>query len=77
MNEATYRSSLEIVRSVRVVNDLAERGVALIQQFNSSITRNEEQKQFLLQIVENHRKEFSMPTKASAIKRAKAESVDD
>lgn len=71
MNQPDYRSNLEVVRSVRVVNDLAERGVALIQEFNSSITRNEEQKQFLLQVVEDHRKEFSAPTKAGAIKRAR------
>ena len=59
--------------SVKVVNDLAERGVALIQEFNSSITRNEEQKKFLLQVVENHRSAFSEPTKAAAIKRSQTQ----
>ena len=47
-----------IVKSVQLVNDVAERGVSLIQQFNASITRDEEQKQYLLQIVENHRQTF-------------------
>jgi hypothetical protein len=47
-----------------VVNDLAERGVALIQQFNSSMTRDEEQTQYLLQVVEQHRHHFSAPTKS-------------
>ena len=50
-----YQQSQQIVTAVKVVNDLAERGVALIQEFNSSIRRNE-QKQFLLHMVENHRK---------------------
>ena len=63
-----YRSNQSIALAVKVVNDLAERGVALIQEFNSSITRNEEQKQFLLQVVEDHRSAFSQPSKAADIK---------
>lgn len=59
----SYISSQGTVGSVRVVNDLAERGVALIQQFNSLITRDEEQKQYLLQIVEKHRQTFSTANK--------------
>ena len=43
-NHEDYTRSQAICRSIRVVNDLAERRVALIQQFNASITRNEEQK---------------------------------
>ena len=62
-----YQESKRLVLSLKVINDLAERGVALIQEFNSSLTRNEEQKQYLLQAVENHRKKFSAPTKSSAV----------
>lgn len=65
--QAEYQRSQQIVQSVRVVNDLAERGVALIQEFNSSLTRDEEQKQYLLQVVEDHRNKFSAPTKSSAV----------
>ena len=46
------------VRALRVVNDFAERGIALIQDYNSAITTDKEQKQYLLQTVENHRKMF-------------------
>ena len=46
------------MHSIKVVNDAAERGVALIQLFNAAITPQEEQKQFLLQVVEQHRQEF-------------------
>jgi hypothetical protein len=60
---------------VKVVNDLAERAVALIQEFNSSLTRNEEQKQYLLQVVEDHRSKFSAPTKSAAIGMKQANSV--
>jgi len=52
---------------VKVVNDLAEHGVALIQEFNSALTRNEEQKQFLPQVVDDHRNKFSAPTKSALI----------
>ena len=62
-----YQESKRLVLSLKVINDLAERGVALIQEFNSSLTRNEEQKQYLLQVVENHGKKFSAPTKSSAV----------
>jgi len=33
---------------MKVVNDSAERAIALMQQYNSFLTKNEEQKQFLL-----------------------------
>lgn len=66
-----YTRSQAICRSMRVVNDLAERGVALIQHFNASITRDEEQKQYLLQVVEDHRNSFVSPTKESAVKRSR------
>jgi len=67
----TYQRSPEVAQSVKVVNDLAERGVTLVQEFNSSLTRNEEQRQFLLQVVEEHRKLFSAPTKTAALLRSK------
>jgi len=69
----TYKRSPEVVRSVKGVNDLAERRVALNQKFNSFITRNEEQKQFLLQVVEANRRVFSVPTKTGAVKRTQSQ----
>lgn len=69
----SYKRNQEVARSVKVVNDLAERGVALIQEFNSSLTRNEEQKQFLLQVIEEHRKTISAPIKTAAVERAQSQ----
>src|SRR5208282_5687598 len=46
-----------IVTKLPCVNDCAERGVALIEKFNST-TKDESQKQYLLQVVEQHRKTF-------------------
>lgn len=69
----TYQRSRVAAQSGKVVNDMAERGVALVQEFNSSLTRNEEQRQFLLQVVEEHRKQFSEPTKTAAVLRSKSD----
>ena len=50
--------------NIPVVNDLAEHGVALIEQFNSNHTTDENQLQYLLGVVENHREIYPAPAKA-------------
>ena len=47
------RRKLEMLK---VVNDGAERGVSMITTFNNSLTKDEETKQALLQVVEHHRR---------------------
>ena len=54
----SFVKARNIVSTLRITNDLAERGVALTQSFNSSLVRDEEQKQFVLQMVEYHRNKF-------------------
>ena len=53
-----YKKAADCVRGLMVTNDHAERGVALIQEFNRSLTKEEEQLQFLLQVVTDHRRQF-------------------
>ena len=48
---------------LNVVNDTAKRGVALIQAYSGSLTRDEEQLQYLLQVVAAHRQAVPQPTK--------------
>ena len=43
-----YIQGQKIIRSLEVVNDTAERGVKLMEEFNDFHSKNEEQKQFLL-----------------------------
>lgn len=62
-----YHLGLSVVRRMQVVNDFAERGVALIQNYNSILTKDENQKQFLLQVVESHRKRFPDARKSTII----------
>lgn len=54
----SYSTAAALVQNLSCVNDCAERGVALMQLFNDSITKDEQQKQYLLQVVERHRKNF-------------------
>ena len=50
--------------ALQVVNNHAERVIALIQQFNKVLTKNEEQLQFLLQVVAEHRRTIPDARKA-------------
>lgn len=45
------------------MNDIAERGASLISSFNSVLTNQEEQKKYLLQVVEEHRQQYRDPNK--------------
>lgn len=52
---------------MRVVNDIAERGVALIEEYNKLITINEEQKQYLLLVVKQHRQKYPNTKKSTLL----------
>lgn len=62
-----FQDSVHRLKYLRVINDNAERGVALITEFNDKITHNEEQKQFLLHVVADHRKNVPNATKNNLI----------
>lgn len=49
-HQETYIKGREIMKSLRVVNDTAERGVKLMEEFNFKFTKDESQKQFVLQV---------------------------
>lgn len=55
------------MNSLAVVNDRAERVVKLMQDFNSSITTNEEQKQYLLRVVSSHRAKYPEARKSQLV----------
>lgn len=72
----SYKKSRDIVKGIKVVNDCAERGVALISQFNAKLTKNEEQKQYLSQVVETHRKQFKTSEKTTLMKMGASATAD-
>ena len=53
---ADYQEASSVIHSLKVVNDYAERGVALIEEYNGLLTHKEEQLQFLMQVIEQHRR---------------------
>lgn len=70
-----YQAAAALARTVAVVNDHAERGVALIQQFSGNLTKNEEQLQFLLQVVSENRKRYPQPLKRALFGTNEAEAT--
>lgn len=59
VTDAAYNEAAMFVHNCRVVNDMAERAVKLITDFAGTITKDELQRQYLLQTVEKHRREIA------------------
>ena len=63
-----YVKMKNIFSGVKYVNDPAERCVKLIEDYSSSIVRDEEEKQYLLQLVEKHRRDLPTMSKKALSK---------
>ena len=63
----SYLIAARVANSLQVINDTAERAVALMEAYNSLHTRDEEQYQYLLQVVRQHRTQFPNFKKSSLI----------
>lgn len=66
--DENFQHGLNLVKKLKVVNDCAERAVCLMEKYNNILTRNEDQKQFILQIVSEYRKQFPDSKKSTAMK---------
>ena len=53
-----YKQAQRVIKTLNVTNDVAERGVSLIQEYCGKITRDEDQMQYLLQVVQAHRRQY-------------------
>ncbi|KAL4119640.1 hypothetical protein QTP88_012435 [Uroleucon formosanum] len=53
-----FQKSIVLLKKIPVINDVAERDVKLIEEYNDKITKDESQKQYLLQVVSDYRKKF-------------------
>ncbi|KMQ85093.1 hypothetical protein RF55_16568 [Lasius niger] len=51
-----YLEGQKIVRSLQVVNDVAERGISLIPEYANLLTKDENLKECVLQVVSEYRK---------------------
>ena len=54
-----FKHMLDFAVYLKVVNDLAERDIKLMSDYSNIITKDEDQKECLLQSVEAHRKKYS------------------
>lgn len=68
VNEPSFNVGLNIVRNMNVVNDSAERAVKLMEDFNLVLSKNEEEKQLIVQIVADYRKLYPNVNKYSLLK---------
>lgn len=57
-NKPSYAEAKKIVQQIQVVNDCAERAIQLVEEYNSHLTKDENEFQNLLQTVSLHRKMF-------------------
>ena len=64
-----YLTGLRICQNLSVVNDAAERAVKLITDFNRALTYDENDKQYLIQVVEHYRQIYPSHTKSSLLSR--------
>jgi hypothetical protein len=64
-NDENFQRGLHIVKNLSVVNDVAERGVKLISEYQNILSNDENEKQYILQIVQEHRKLFPNVCKSS------------
>lgn len=63
----SYNDGLQIAKKIAVINDVSERKVKLMEEFNNVLTHDEEQRQFVLLTVDRYRKMFPNYTKQSLI----------
>ena len=62
LNLPSFVAARKTITELRVKNDTAERGVALVQEYNGLRTKSEEQAQFILQVMAEHRKKLPQIT---------------
>ena len=64
-DDPVFNRFCELAARMTMVNDGNERGNSLIEKYNDMLTKKEEQKQFILQLVSNHRKILPTPSKTA------------
>ncbi|KAL4090708.1 hypothetical protein QTP88_025495 [Uroleucon formosanum] len=69
-NIDSYIEAKNILHHLSVINDAAERGVKLMEDFNTKFTKNENQKQYVLKVVQEYRKKYPSHTKDTLTKDA-------
>lgn len=74
-HDDSFQTLFQIIKDIYVTNEPAERMVALMSEYNDDITKNEEEKQYLLQNVEFSRREMPDRSKKTIVKALKKSSA--
>lgn len=64
-NNDQYQNAFDICSELFVVNDTAERGIKFLKDYNRVLTRDEEEFQLILQVVDSYRKMYPSHKKSS------------
>lgn len=64
-----YEECLTFCSDLHVVNDAAERGVKFIKDYNKILTNDEEEMQFILQVVEKYKKKYPSYKKSDLMRK--------
>ena len=75
VDDASFQTAKKAASALVTVNDRAERGVKLIQDYNALLTKDESQKQALLHVVTEHRKRFPNANKSTVAPASTSTSV--
>lgn len=65
--DPNFLAGLKVVKSLKIVNDTAERAVHLMESYSNILTKDEDQKQYILQVIAEYRKKFSDSTKTTVM----------
>ncbi|XP_048504680.1 uncharacterized protein LOC125499694 [Athalia rosae] len=66
-----YQKGLLLVRSLKVVNDIAERAVKLIKEYHSILSKDPEQQQFIVQFLSEYKPYYSDTRKSAIVENMK------
>ncbi|KAF0286947.1 hypothetical protein FJT64_014601 [Amphibalanus amphitrite] len=64
-DDPRYVAAAGKANGITVVNDFAERGVALMEAYNLTLTKDEDQRQYILQVLEAHSGRFPNASKGT------------
>ena len=66
-DDSIYKQFKLACDKMTVVNDCAERAIALVTNYNSALTKNEQQEQYLLTVVRQHQHDMPCCSKEAFI----------
>ncbi len=65
INSEEFKKVVGVVKNLSVVNAATEKAVKFIEEYNKVLTRKENEKQYLLQLVKHYHKKYPSHTKTS------------